>query len=277
VEPQLPNLVIIGAQKCATSSLHRYLGAHPDVAMSKDKEVDFFVEEIRWPLGSDWYRSNFRADAKVRGESSPNYTVFPFYQGVPARMHSLIPDTKLIYVVRDPIERMLSQYTHNVDRHAETRSPEEALLNPDSGYLARSRYFMQLEQYLEYYDRSQILVLDYSALGNDTAATLRSVFAFLDVDAGFTSPLFETRFHGSGDKRRLTRAGAAARRLYRAARRVAPGASRLAAFRRSSLLSKKIERPVLSEQARTVLRERLSGDVRELRAFTGMAFVDWSL
>ena len=63
MEPQLPNLVIIGAQKCATSSLHRYLDAHPDVAMSDPKELNFFIEEKEWSRGLDWYRSHFPAGA----------------------------------------------------------------------------------------------------------------------------------------------------------------------------------------------------------------------
>jgi hypothetical protein len=70
----LPNLLILGAQKCGTSGLHYYLGLHPEVSMSKPKELNFFIEERNWTRGTDWYKRHFDASATVRGESSPNNT-----------------------------------------------------------------------------------------------------------------------------------------------------------------------------------------------------------
>ena len=87
----LPNLVVIGAQKCGTSGLHYHLGLHPEISMSKPKELNFFIEERNWPRGLDWYRAHFDARATVRGESSPNYTAYPQHLGVPERMHSVDP------------------------------------------------------------------------------------------------------------------------------------------------------------------------------------------
>src|ERR671915_243608 len=78
----LPNLVIIGAQKCGTSVLHYYLGLHPEVSMSKPKELNFFIEERNWPRGVEWYRGHFDPEARVRGEASPNYSAFPQHDGV---------------------------------------------------------------------------------------------------------------------------------------------------------------------------------------------------
>src|SRR5690606_18287453 len=95
----LPNLIVIGAQKCGTSGLHYHLSLHPQVSMSKPKELNFFIAERNWPRGEAWYRRQFDPRAKVRGESSPNYTAYPQHTGVPERMHSLVPDAKLIYIV----------------------------------------------------------------------------------------------------------------------------------------------------------------------------------
>ena len=67
----LPNLIIIGGLKCGTTSIHHYLGLHPEIQMSKPKELNFFVEELNWDLGLDWYASRFDDRFKVRGESSP--------------------------------------------------------------------------------------------------------------------------------------------------------------------------------------------------------------
>src|ERR687894_2292944 len=76
----LPNLIVIGAQKCGTSVLHYYLSLHPEVSMSRPKELNFFIEERNWPRGLDWYKSQFDGDARVRGEASPNYTAYPQHQ-----------------------------------------------------------------------------------------------------------------------------------------------------------------------------------------------------
>ena len=70
----LPNLIIIGAMKCGTSALHRYLGLHPEISMSDEKELNFFIEGMNWEKGLAWYESMFTGKAKVHGESSPDYT-----------------------------------------------------------------------------------------------------------------------------------------------------------------------------------------------------------
>ena len=106
----LPNLIIIGGLKCGTTSIHHYLGLHPEIHMSKPKELNFFVEELNWDLGLDWYRGRFDDRFAVRGESSPHYTNLPYFEGVPERIHEHIPDAKLIYMVRDPISRILSHW-----------------------------------------------------------------------------------------------------------------------------------------------------------------------
>src|SRR6266480_7909195 len=81
-EGALPNLIVLGAQKCGTSGLHYYLSLHPEVWMSRPKELNFFLEERNWNRGVDWYRRHFDPDARVRGEASPNYTAYPHHLGV---------------------------------------------------------------------------------------------------------------------------------------------------------------------------------------------------
>ena len=107
-----PNLIIIGAQKCGSSSLHRYLDHHSDISMSKTKELVFFVESLNWKNGIKWYESQFEGTGKIQSESSPSYTMYPTFAGTPKLMHSLIPDAKLICIVRDPINRIVSHYLH---------------------------------------------------------------------------------------------------------------------------------------------------------------------
>jgi len=91
----LPDFIIIGAMKAATTSLHYYLNLHPQISMSREKELNFFVKKQNWRKGIAWYKSNFNSKEQLAGEASPNYTNFPFFKGVPERMHAVVPDIKL--------------------------------------------------------------------------------------------------------------------------------------------------------------------------------------
>ncbi len=218
----LPNLIVVGAQKCATSSLHQYLDAHPDICMSETKELDFFVAEKQWRRGLDWYRSQFPSDAPLRGESSPNYTAFPLFKGVPERMHSLIPEAKLIYVVRDPVDRMLSENVHARQTGRTKLGVREALLDPEAPFYHRSRYWTQISQYLQHYDKSQILVVDYDELAVRPRECMREIYRFLGVNEAFDSDVFSRRFHRSQGKREFTATGRALQAAYRAVKRLLP-------------------------------------------------------
>jgi hypothetical protein len=207
----LPNLVVIGGLKCGTTSLHHYLNLHPEIGMSRPKELNYFVAELNWPLGRDWYASHFRQADAVRGESSPHYTSRPRFEGVAERLAATLSDARLIYMVRDPIDRMLSHYLHNVGGGYEDRSLAEALSEPDTAYADRGRYFFQLEPYLEHFDAARIELVSREELKRERAATMRRVFGFLGVDEGFSSPQFEREWEtgtakGTGRFRVMDRA-----------------------------------------------------------------------
>ena len=277
-ETRLPNLVIIGAMKSATTSLNHYLAAHPEIHMAGRKELDFFVAEQNWSKGLDWYRSWFRTDKRIIGEASPNYTIFPFRRGVPQRMHSVIPEAKLIYLVRDPIQRMISHYRHSLFMRRETRPIDEALSDTGSWYFHRSRYFEQLEQYAPYYDASRILVLSSEELLADRAGALRQVFRFVGADDRVQCEAFEQERHVASEKRQLSRVGAALERTLGVARPMLPaGARRAMSAVKRNVFSRGIEQPVLSEAARERIAAQLADDTARLRAYTGREFREWSV
>mgnify|MGYP001422091871 CR=1 FL=1 len=203
----LPNLIIIGAMKCGTTSLHHYLKLHPSIGMSVQKELHFFQGAASWERGQDWYRSCFDPTKPVRGESSPGYSNFPRIGGVPERMHAVIPDAKLIYLVRDPVKRTLSHYRHMVAERGEERTLREVLADPAEPYTRRSCYHFQLEQYLPFYDLGKILVVQQEALLLDRVRTMANIFEWLGVDPAFSSIRFRYRRHRSVRKRRLTELG----------------------------------------------------------------------
>jgi Sulfotransferase domain len=199
---RLPNLVVIGGLKCGTTSLHHYLNLHPAVEMSRPKELNFFVAELNWPLGAEWYASHFSGAASIRGESSPHYTSRPRFEGVAERMRSVLGDARLVYMVRDPIDRMLSHYLHNAGGGYEHRTLADALADPESAYVSRSLYAFQLEPYLEHFGRERIEIVAREELKNTRAETMRRLFAFLGVNSGFTSEQFEREWETGTAKAR---------------------------------------------------------------------------
>ena len=202
----LPNLIVIGSQKCGTSGLHHYLGLHPETSMSAPKELDFFVAERNHPQGLGWYRGHFDTQAKVRGESSPNYTAFPQHVGVPERMHSTVPEVRLVYMVRDPIDRIAAHWVHNFAKRREKGDLSATLMHRNTSYLARSHYYTQLRQFLRLYPAERILVVEQEGLRNRRLETLRRVFEFVGVDPGFSHPSFDER-HCTGPPARRGRPG----------------------------------------------------------------------
>jgi hypothetical protein len=186
----LPNLIIIGAGKCGTTALHYYLQEHPQIYMSTRKELRFFSGE-NWERGLTWYEAHFDSSCPVRGEASPQYTVYPGLPDAPQRMHAVIPDAKLIYLVRDPIDRIVSDYVHAYAARWENKPFRQAVAaSLANRYVSASRYFMQLEQYLHYFSPDRIMIINRQDLLVHRRRTLRAVFRFLGVNEQFDSPRF---------------------------------------------------------------------------------------
>jgi len=106
----IPDFVIIGAMKCATSTLHDQLARIDGISMTEPKEPNFFSDELNWAKGMGWYESLFESMPvdDLKGESSTHYTKLPTYPLCIPRMHEHLPNAKLIYVMRDPIDRIVS-------------------------------------------------------------------------------------------------------------------------------------------------------------------------
>lgn len=208
----LPSFITIGTQKGGTTSLHDYLCHHPQLHASSAKEVHFFDSGLdpavdTFAAGELWYRSHFPLTAQMQPgqqayETSPLYLFNP---EVPARIAALLPDVKLIALLRDPVERAISQYFHE-KRHgfeslpicdafdAEDTRVAPALANRDykdlhfihSSYKHRGHYREQLERFFACFAREQLLVLDSAVLFSDPNGTLQRVCEFVGVDATFT-------------------------------------------------------------------------------------------
>ena len=274
-----PNLVIIGATKSGTSSLHNYLSLHPQISMSSTKELDYFILEKNWSKGIEWYKScfTFNTETKILGESSPNYTACHMFDGVPEKMHSTLPDAKLIYILRDPIDRIVSHYVHNYRRRVENKTIIQVLTDLENNpYVLWSKYHFQLKRYLDYYSRSNILILTLDDLSKQRQQTLKKVFRFLNVDDSFHHQGFSNILYTSRGKRRASRVGVLLSKI--------PGENRiksllppyLASIYRS-LSSSQVTKPLLNPELKQALIDVLKDDIDRLREYTGNDFEAWRL
>jgi hypothetical protein len=201
----LPGFLILGAQKAGTTALYAYLRRHPQITGPSWKEVSFF--DRHWTRGEAWYRGNFpnvlRSRGDLVGEASPSYLFHPL---APRRVAELVPDAKLIVLVRNPVDRAYSHYHHEVALGRERLSFEDALAAEEERtggeearlaaepayfslawwnytYRARGRYAEQLERWLDVFPREQLLVLPSEDLLRDPQATHAFVLEFLGVEA----------------------------------------------------------------------------------------------
>jgi hypothetical protein len=199
----LPDAMIIGAMKSGTSSLHYYLTQSPQVIAPLRKEVHYF--DLNFARGESWYRANFGLAGQegVNVDSSPYYL---FHPEVPQRAHALVPDAKLIVLLRDPVRRAYSHYWHERDKGREPLSFEDAIAAESDrierdherlargeierseahqyfSYLARGRYAEQLERWLRVYPREQLLVLRFEDLVRDPLPVLNRSLGWLGLAA----------------------------------------------------------------------------------------------
>ena len=275
----LPNFFIIGAAKAGTTSLHRYLDQHPDVFMAADKELHFFCD----PDCQEWlpmYRAQFPVDAKIRGEASTLYTRSPAIPGVPGRMAALVPDARLVYLVRDPVERAFASWREERFHVTERRPAHEAFAHPEdphNPYVAASRYAEQLQGFWDHFPAEQVLVLDQAELASDAAKVTEQVIDFLGLPA---HPIDTTTRHNEGGTKleygdlghrlRFSAPARAVRRLPVPVRMALTAPAR-------KLLRHQVPRPELSEDLLRRVQDVLRPDAARLREMTGLELAHWSV
>lgn len=181
-EPRLPDFLIIGACKAGTTTLWGYLRSHPRIFLLEPKEPSFFQRKERYDKGIGWYKALF-ADARPDqfcGEASTTYSRWPHLGDVPSRIARAVPNVKLIYMLRHPVERTYSHYCQHM-RMLESLTFEDAL-ESDRMYIDTSLYMMQIKKFLEHFPRESLLPILLDDLSDDPRATLETVQRFLGLN-----------------------------------------------------------------------------------------------
>lgn len=181
-----PDFIIIGAMKSATSSLHVQLASHPGIFMSDPKEPNFFSDDDEYRRGTNRYLSLF-AGAGVGdlcGESSTHYTKLPDYPQTIPRMKALLPNVRLIYVMRHPIDRLVSHYIHQWTQNV-IRSDINDALDEYPELINYGRYSYQLEPYFSAFGRASVLPVFFAAVKQQPQRELARIARFI----GYRGPL----------------------------------------------------------------------------------------
>ncbi len=212
----LVDFMIIGAQKCATTTLAYQLSQHPKVNFWRLTEPHFFSVRADWREGLEEYHQLFDpAEGQLCGEASTSYTFLPEFEETHSRLFEYNPALRLIYLMRQPVERIVSQYAHDL-RHFRLKRPQDVLSDPM--YVNRSRYGVQIRPYLDLFPKEQISLIIFEEFVADPVKTLAEMATFLGIPhAGFatvdTSPQHESE--GLAHPRGVPGARLAARVLRR--------------------------------------------------------------
>ena len=175
-----PDFIIIGAMKSATSTLHEQLALQPGFFMSTPKEPNFFSDDACFARGLQWYQSLFddAPDGCLRGESSTHYTKLPTHPHTVERLVATGWDCRFIYVMRHPIDRLISHYIHEWTQRVMHRDINEELrLHPE--LVDYGRYAYQLRPWIDAFGKERILPVFFEALQSRPQAELNRIARFL--------------------------------------------------------------------------------------------------
>lgn len=211
----LPNFIVGGALKSGTTSLNYYLKQHPQVFMSPFKEPRYFAFDpdnpvhvagtgLHFPIRTlSEYEALFAnaGDARAVGEVSPHYIISHL---APARIAGTIPDARLIFSLRQPVDRAYSLYWHNVRLGNEDR-PVEAALTTDSVAVTSGRYYEQLARWYDCFDPAQLHIILFDDLKVDSMAEFVRLCRFLHIDDSFEPDMTVRNVGGTVKNRRLGR------------------------------------------------------------------------
>jgi hypothetical protein len=255
--------VIIGAMKSGTTSVHEILNKHSTVSMTKFKEPNFF--NVYHHKGLDWYLSLFKHGAEVTADASPNYTKSHRWPDTAKHLFDSFPNAKLIYIVRDPIDRIISHLHHDIHRdRLKPRNVNETVLR-DNEYLMTSSYFFQISCYLKYFKRESMLIVPFEWLRDEPNLFMDELADFMGINKINVSN--KLKFYSSEKKYLIKK--------FDWAKATLPPSLRTYYHRLFYLLSIKHSKPVLEENIKHQLKRKLKTDIDQFKSLCNYDFPEW--
>ena len=184
----MPNFIVAGTQKAATTWLHECLNEHPEVFVPKVKEMHFYCKEpcpkSKNHMGVDWYISQFPDDKsfKAIGEISVDYM---YYDYIAEDIYKFNPNMKILFILRNPVDRAYSAFWMNKRYKANMPNFTE-FVKSDNQFILRGMYYTQIKRYLKFFRRDSLKILIYDDLVSHPARFICEVYDFLHVSKDFT-------------------------------------------------------------------------------------------
>jgi len=177
---ELPDFIIIGAMKSATSTLYDQLVNQPGIFMTIPKEPNFFSDDAQFSKGLNWYTSLFENSEQgdCLGEASTHYTKLPDYPNTIKRMQQNNLHPKLIYVMRHPVDRLVSHYMHEFSQGVITSDINTAI-NEHKPLIQYSQYAMQLKPFVDEFGKPSILPVFFDSLRLNSQEELERICTFI--------------------------------------------------------------------------------------------------
>lgn len=252
--------------------MFEYLSHHPEVSACKAKEPHFFTK--KWDKGIDWYKTRFNEDAKLKFEGSTSYSNYPWFEETPKRIKKIIPGVKLIYIVRHPLDRLVSQVHHNMLMGRLTKKEvgrDDFWREGGARFIYLSMYQMQVEHYLKHFEKSQLHVLTLEELSANPALVLGDLARYLGIAPEFFNDRNSYEKHNVSQVRKGIKPGFYNRGLRYIGNR--------GIFKSDSAgYGEQLRKPELSEESISYIWSIIGEDQRKFAEFMGrdMGYVEGS-
>jgi hypothetical protein len=290
---RVPNFFILGATKCGTTALYKYLLQHPNVYFPVNKEPQFFSNDRLYSRGMEFYVKRFYGSSaceQALGDATPHYI---YYEKTAKRIHQDLPESshRFIVILRDPVQRAYSLYWNMVHEGHEDLSFEDALdqealrmvRQPIDGsgtirfqYFDSGLYSRQLNSYFQYFDRSKFLIVFLEDLGLDPTSTMNSILDFLNLER---LELNLERHHNVSSVPRSRFLQSLVRRpsqLRKALGKLLPYRIKYGLVTNILRLNKKPSKyPPINTYTANALRDAFLEDIKELEKITGRDLAHW--
>lgn len=249
----MKKIVVIGGMKCGTSSLYHMFKEVDEVCLSKFKEPSFFTKRSK--NGIDWYKNQFETTEKTKYlmDVSPSYSKVHLFPNCAQMIHDYDPDTKIIYIVRDPIERIISNIYHDLLRGRLTRGQIQSFLTSNDNYIKTSAYFSQIMPYIKLFGDKKVLVLQFEELKSNLPLFNKRIADFLEIDFSVD----KVTAQNVSENRYLIK-------FYDAVHsRFGNGFVSKMYFFLWRLINKKVDKPQLNEEELSFIYNKLQNDIEE--------------